>query len=634
MRQCPRPALTGGRLARDLSRSHQVFTNAHHAVAFSTKVLRELPVTVASSDTQKQPTPAEVVKSVSRWFFGIGIFSAVVNILMLTGALYMLQIYDRVLSSRSVPTLLALSGLALLAFAVQGLLDAVRMRMLVHIGASYEKLLAPSIFNAVNGLALGGFTSAQAAQPVRDVERVRSFLSSLGPTAILDMPFMPLFLAGCYILHPWLGYLAFGGGVSIILLTVVAERISQNHAKKSLGLAQDQNTLLEASRRNAEAIVAMGFRSALRKRWQDSNTTALAGHVTVSGRTATAGAWAKALRFVLQSAILGLGGYLAIEQQVSPGGIIAASIMMSRALAPIEIAIGSWRNFVAARESHARLSKLLTAGNLGRGQTSLPAPRNGLSVENLIIGYPGADAPVVKGVSFALPAGSALAIFGPSAAGKSSLARALVAVWRPLGGSVRLDGAAIEQFPEDEVGRHIGYLPQDVELLDGTIAENIARFDPTATAKEVVIAAMKAGAHDLILRLPSGYDTRIGEGAMRLSGGQRQRVALARALFRDPFFVVLDEPNSNLDSHGDVALNGAIASVRERGGVVIIITHRIATMASVDHVALMNEGRFEEFGTRDQIMPKLVRPSGRAPVRPAEPSAEPVAGQARLVVQN
>jgi ATP-binding cassette, subfamily C, bacterial PrsD len=598
------------------------------------KTHKEARVSVPTSNSAaKVPEPTRVVRSLARWFMGIGLFSTVVNILMLTGAIYMLQLYDRVLASRSVPTLVVLSALALLAFAVQGLLDSVRMRMLVHIGASYEKLLAPAIFNAVNGLALGGFTSAQAGQPARDVERVRTFLSSLGPTAILDMPFMPLFLAGCYLLHPWLGYMAAAGGVLIIVLTVAAEKISQGHAKQALAVSQDRNTMLEASRRNAEALVAMGFRGALRNRWQSISESALSGHVTISGKAAAASAWAKSLRLVLQSAMLGLGGYLAIEQQVSAGAIIAASIMMSRALAPIEIAIANWRNFVAARESHGRLCKLLAAGDLGRGKMSLPAPTRMLSVENLIIGYPGVPHPVVKGVSFSLPAGSALAIFGPSAAGKSSLARSLVAVWRPLGGHVRLDGAAIEQFPEDEVGRHVGYLPQDVELLDGTIGENIARFDPSARPEEIVDAARKAGAHELILRLQSGYDTRIGEGGARLSGGQRQRIALARALFRDPFFVVLDEPNSNLDGSGDVALNGAIASVRARGGVVVIITHRMATMAAVDHVAIMNEGRFEEFGPKDQIMPKLVRPSARAPSKSNQATSEAPNGQSLVSAQ-
>jgi ATP-binding cassette subfamily C protein len=313
--------------------------------------------------------------------------------------------------------------------------------------------------------------------------------------------------------------------------------------------------------------------------------------------------------------MLGLGGYLAIQNELSPGAIIAASIMMSRALAPIEIAIGHWRNFVGARESHRRLKKFLAAGRARRGATALPAPKKLLAVENIVVAVPGSDKPIIRGISFQLSAGSALAIFGRSAAGKSTLVRSLVGVWPLAGGQVRLDGATLDQYPEEQIGSLVGYLPQDVELLEGTVAENIARFDPKATDSEIVDAAMKAGAHDMILRLSKGYDTLIGEGGTRLSGGQRQRVALARALFRDPFLVVLDEPNSNLDGTGDQALNEAINSVRRRGGVVVVVSHRTATIAVVDHVAVLSDGRFEEYGTRDQIMPKLIRSSSEQ--RPA-----------------
>ncbi len=342
--------------------------------------------------------------SVKRWFIAIGLFSALINILMLTGALYMLQIYDRVLSSRSIPTLVALSLLALLAYAVQGYLESVRSRMLVNIGAAYEVALAPAVFNAVSALSLSGFDSAQAIQPTRDVERVRGFLSGLGPTAILDMPFMPVFLAACFILHPWLGWLAVGGSILIVLLTVVAEYITRSETKTAMTLSHERTVMLEASRRNSEAIIAMGFRGAMRNRWLAANAAALAPGAKSSSRTAALGAFAKTFRFILQSAVLGLGAYLATKQEVSPGAIIAASIMMSRALAPIEIAIGHWRNFSAARESHARLKKMLAVGDLGRGKTSLPAPRKTVIVENLIVIPPGADKPIVKGVSFELPA--------------------------------------------------------------------------------------------------------------------------------------------------------------------------------------------------------------------------------------
>lgn len=572
--------------------------------------------------------PASAAQGVYRWFWGVGLFSAAVNILMLTGAIYMLQVYDRVLVSRSVSTLVALSLLAFLAFAVQGWLDSIRSRMLVEIGAAYEDALSPAVFNTVSALALSGKNSAQAAQPIRDVEKVRMFLSGLGPTALFDLPFMPLFFGACFLLHPLLGAMALGGGVVIILMTVLAEFMSRKATAAGHSLGQERSSVLEAGRRNVEALVAMGFRGAVRDRWLKISADALSSHAESSSRTASLGAFAKTFRLVLQSAMLGLGGYLALNQQITAGAIIAASIMMSRALAPIEIAIGHWKNFVAARESHGRLQKLLTVGDLGRGKTRLPAPQRSLTVERLVVAPPGEQAAIIKGIGFRIEAGSALAIFGPSASGKSTLARALVGVWQAASGNVRLDGAAIEHFPEDQLGSHIGYLPQDVELLEGTVAENIARFHPDATPEEVVAAAVKSGAHEVINRLPNGYDTRIGESGSGLSGGQRQRIALARALFRDPFLVVLDEPNSNLDGNGDQALNDAIASVRSRGGIVIVITHRTATISAVDQIAILNDGRLEEFGPREEVLPKLMRGSG-ARSAPSTSDAKPAGLQLR-----
>ncbi len=552
------------------------------------------------------PEVADAVRSTKRWFLVIGVFSAGINILMLTGAIYMLQLYDRVLLSRSVDTLLALSLLAAIAYAVQGLLESIRSRMLVHLGVAYELALSPSAFAAASALALRGANNAQALQPVRDLERVRGFLAGGGPIAVLDMPFMPIFLAGCFLLHPWLGWLAVAGGVLIIAMTVTLEVVSRKTAKSAMLLAQKRNALLEASCRNAEAMLAMGFRKNLRERWFDVSRSALSETVSTGNFHAALKSWVKVLRLALQSVMIGLGGYLAIHDVVSSGAIVAASIMMSRALAPIELAIGHWRNFVATRESHNRLKTLMAAGDFGRGKTSLPAPCASLTVDNVVVCAPGDERRIVKGISFTLKAGSALALFGPSAAGKSTLARAIVGVWPPMIGEVRLDGAAIAQYPEDDIGRFIGYLPQDVELFDGTVGENISRFYPDAPNAEIVDAAIKAGAHEVILQLPKGYDTRIGDSGTKLSGGQRQRIALARALFRDPFLVVLDEPNSNLDGKGDQALNEAIASVRRRNGIVIIITHRTAMIRAVDHIAVLYDGRLEEFGRTEEILPKLV----------------------------
>jgi ATP-binding cassette subfamily C protein len=374
----------------------------------------------------------------------------------------------------------------------------------------------------------------------------------------------------------------------------------------------------------------MGFRGALRDRWLNVSAEALEGTALASGQTAALGSVAKTFRLVLQSAMLGLGGYLALNNEISAGAIIACSIMMSRALAPIELAIGHWRNFVAARDSHERLKTLLAKATMKRGATNLPEPKRSLSVERLVVAAPGDRTIIVKGVGFRIEAGSALAVFGPSASGKSSLARALVGVWKAESGHVRLDGSAIEHYPEDQLGRHVGYLPQDVELLEGTVAENIGRFLPDATAEEVVEAAKKAGAHDVIVRLPNGYDTRIGESGARLSGGQRQRIALARAMFRDPFLVVLDEPNSNLDGSGDQALNEAITNVRQRGGVVVVITHRTATITAVDQIAIMADGKIEDIGPREQMLPKLIRGTGVRAPSPPEPRLAAQSWPARL----
>lgn len=559
-----------------------------------------------SRETRAPSEAASPVHSLGRWFWAIGLFSAGINILMLTGALYMLQLYDRVLLSRSIDTLLALTLLAAIAYAVQGLLESVRGRMLVHLGGAYEQALAPVAFTAASILSLRGGSTAKASQPTRDLERVRTFLSGGGPLAVLDMPFMPLFMAGCFLLHPLLGWLAVAGGAIIVLLTLVMEFIARHGSKDLMSLQQQRTSLLEASCRNSEAMFAMGFRSAMRDRWNKISDVALDQSVSITSQHAAVRSWAKVLRLGLQSAMIGLGGYLAIHEQVSSGAIVAGSIMLSRALAPIELAIGHWRAFVAARESHSRLKSLATISDAERCKTSLPVPRSEITVNNLVVCAPGGDRKIVKGVSFTLKAGSALALFGPSAAGKSTLARALVGVWQPLLGEVRIDGATIQQYPEADISRFMGYLPQDVELFDGTVGENIARFDPTASHEEIVSAAIKAGAHDLILRLEGGYDTRIGESGTRLSGGQRQRIALARALFRDPFLVVLDEPNSNLDGNGDQALNAAVVSVRERNGIAIIITHRTATIRAVDHIAVLNDGCFEDFGRTEDVLPKLV----------------------------
>ncbi|MCK0206708.1 type I secretion system permease/ATPase [Starkeya koreensis] len=541
----------------------------------------------------------------------VGAFSAVINVLMLSGSLYMLQIYDRVLSSRSVATLVGLSALLLAAYALQGFLDAVRVRMLARVGARFDEAVSPAAFAAAQRLPLLGWRPEQALQPLRDLDQIRAFLSSLGPTALFDMPWMPLFFAGCFLLHPWLGWLALGGGVLILALTGLTELAGRTAGRAQAASRARREAIAEASRHNAEAVAAMGMADPLRARWQEANLAHLRDWLAGADVTGTSGAVAKILRMVLQSAVLGLGAYLAIHNEISGGAMIAASIMTSRALAPIEIAVANWKGFLAARLGLGRLRQLFAMPALAeRVFTPLPAPRQALAAENLIVAAPGLQVPILNGVTLRVERGQGLAVIGASASGKSTLARALVGVWRPLKGEVRLDGAALDQWPPDALGRHVGYLPQDVELFDGTVGENIARFEPGAPGDAIVAAAQAAGAHELILRLAEGYDTRIGAGGAALSGGQRQRVALARALYRDPFLVVLDEPNANLDSEGDAALTCAIEAVRARGGIAVVVTHRQSAMAGLDRVAVMSEGRLQAFGPKEEVLSKLARQNG------------------------
>jgi len=538
----------------------------------------------------------------------VGIFSGVINLLMLSGSFYMLQVYDRVLGSRSVQTLIGLSLLLFVAYLLQAFLDGIRVRLLARMGARFDEQVSPAAFAAARTLPLLGIGPQQATQPIRDLDQVRGFLASLGPTALLDMPWMPLFLLGTFLLHPWLGWLVVAGGLVILLLTFLAELRSREAAKAQLASSLSRQMLAEASRRNAEALTAMGMAPAFQRKWQEANLRHVRDWLAGADATSGIGAFAKAFRMVLQSAVLGLGAYLAMHNEISGGAMIAASIMASRALAPIEIAVAHWKTFVAARQSLKRLRVVLGAPVFAtRERTSLPAPRHELTADGLIVAAPGKQTPILHGASLTLTAGQGLGVIGPSASGKSTLVRALVGVWQPLKGGVRLDGAALGQWESGELGRHIGYLPQDIELFEGSIAQNIARFDPDAKDEAIVAAAQAAGAHELILRLDRGYDTPIGEGGASLSGGQRQRIGLARALYGEPFLVVLDEPNSNLDQDGDEALNMAVKDIRARGGIVIIVTHRRAALAGVSYLAVMAEGRIQAFGPKEEIAQRLMK---------------------------
>ena len=550
------------------------------------------------------------------WFGIVAVFSAIVNILYLTGSIYMLQVYDRVLSSRSVATLVALSLIVVAAFVLQGLLDSLRGRMLARIGARFDEVMSPRIFHLVATLPLRGSRGAEAQAPVRDLDQIRGFLSGLGPTALFDMPFLPLFLVVTFILHPWLGWLTVGGAAIIVLLTLMAETRSQEPAKALAEIGARRQMFVESTRRNAEAVAALGMREAFLARFRTLGEKHVAQTLRASDVVGSLGAFAKVFRQILQSAAIGLGAYLAIHGEISAGAIIAASILTSRALAPIETAVAHWRSFVAARHSYHRLDRFLTSMPAEPPRLSLPAPHKTVTVEDILVCAPGVERPILLGISLHLKAGDAIGIIGPTGGGKSTLARSLVGVWPVLKGRVRIDGAALDQWG-DTLGQHVGYLPQDVEMFDGTVAENIARFAPEPDAEKVIAAARAAGAHDMILAMPKGYDTQIGEGGAALSGGQRQRVALARALYGDPFLVVLDEPNANLDNEGDEALNHAIRSLRERGAVVAVVTHRPSGLAAVNLVAVVRDGRIVSLGPRDEVLATLVQAVPTPVARPA-----------------
>jgi PrtD family type I secretion system ABC transporter len=559
------------------------------------------------------PDLAAALSDCRRAFRSVAVFSGVVNILMLAGPLYMLQIYDRVLSSRSVPTLVALSIFLVGALALQGLLDAIRSRIVVRAAALLDRRLGSTIHEAVLQLATRRQQPGEAHQPMRDLDQIRAFLTSAGPIAVVDLPWAPIFLVICFLIHPWLGGMAAAGTVILLSVTILTERASRTHTRGLVSDAGIRAAMAEAHRRNSETAIAMGMAATLAKRWVAVNDRYVATSARSSDVVGGYGSVSKVLRLFLQSAMLGLGAYLVIRQELTAGSMIAASIMMGRALAPIETAIANWRGFVAARDSIRRLSDTLARLPRNPPATQLPKPVRSLDVTAAVI-PPGGSSPIVSNVQFRLTAGEALGVIGPSGSGKTALARVLVGIWPPARGSVCLDGAALEQWNPERRGRHIGYVAQAVELFDGTIAENIARMDVAPDSGAVLTAARLAGAHDMIVRLPSGYETRIGEGGVALSAGQRQRIGLARALYGDPFLIVLDEPNSNLDGEGEAALQKAIMELKARGAIVIMIAHRQSSLVACDKALVLMNGVQQAFGPRDSVLAKVV-------ARPPQPAA-------------
>ena len=547
--------------------------------------------------------------------------SLVSNLLMLAGPLFMLQIYDRVLASRSTPTLLVLTVLISALYAYYALLEALRARMAMRAANLIDAAIGKTLFSASVRLKLIPGTSGNV-DPMRDGDQIRNFVSGNGPMALLDLPWMPIYLAIVFLMHPLLGWLALGGAITITALAATNEFVSRAPAQRVGAAMTARQRYLDDARANAEVIVGMGMFADVEARRDQINARLIADQTNASDRTTLLSALIKAIRFLLQSLVLAVGAYLVIQNQLTGGLMIAASVITSRSLAPVDQIVGQWRGFIAARQAYARLKPILAASAYGIRATRLPPPAQTLSAQQLATAPQGARSPMVSGISFDLAAGDGLGVLGNSGAGKSSLARALVGVWPSLGGSVRLDGALLAHYDPAQMSDIIGYLPQRVDLFDGSIAENIARFRRDATAEMVIAAARAANLHDAINAMPNGYDTPVGEQGELLSAGQRQRVGLARALFGNPFLIVLDEPNSNLDTEGDAALAAAITAARTRGAIVIVIAHRPSAIAAVDKLLLLQNGRQLAFGAKKDVLDQMSRASTGENIRPLRTPAQ------------
>jgi ATP-binding cassette subfamily C protein len=534
------------------------------------------------------------------------LFSVFVNLLMLTGPLYMLQVYDRVLGSRSEATLIALSVIVTFLFLIMGVLDHVRGRILARVGARLQDRLDRRVFSAAlrRLMVLPDDQVALAAQ--RDVEAVQRLWSSPVLPAIMDMPWTPLFIAAIFIFHPVLGYLSLAGGALIVIVALLNQIRTREPLAQATGAGMKADRAADLLKGEAETVRALGMTGAAFDRWQAARSVALAQGIAAADTGGAYASLSKTFRLFLQSAMLGLGAWLVLRNELSAGAMIAASILLGRALQPIEQAVGQWAIVTRAREGRHRLAQLLASIPEEAPRTALPRPRALIEVAGLTVVPPGETQAVLRMVSFTLQPGQALGVIGPSGAGKSTLARALTGLWRPAAGKIRLDGATLDQYDPDVLGSYIGYLPQKVTLFDGTIADNIARLG-RPDAEKVVAAAQAAAAHEMILKLPEGYDTRVSAIGGRLSGGQIQRIGLARALYGDPVFLILDEPNSNLDNDGSLALNAAIRRLKEAGGSALIMAHRPAAIQECDLLLVLDDGTRRAFGPRDQILREMVK---------------------------
>jgi PrtD family type I secretion system ABC transporter len=544
-------------------------------------------------------------------------FSLFINLLMFVAPLHMLQIYDRVLVSRSEVTLLVLTFLAIGLLMIYGLLEGVRSRILVRMGLKFDELVSSKMFGIIFDTALSSPKQANS-QALKDIDSVRDFISGGPIICLCDCPWVPIFIAACFILHPVLGFVALIGAVLVFILAALNEKMTRRRLSEATKFSIQSMNYAVTSLRNAEIIKALGMGGGIKSNWVESRDSMLINQSIASDRAGSIIASSRFVRMGLQVTMLATGGYLAVQDLITPGSMIAASIIMGRALAPVEMAVSQWKNFVAARDSYKRLNELIDIQPQIQEHMDLPNPLGKLDLSGVTIRPPESDSIVVTNLSLSFMPGTVTGIIGPSGSGKSSLARVIVGVWPAFRGSVRCDGAKLEDWGSEKLGPFIGYMPQDVELFSGTVAENISRFQG-AEAEEIVLAAKKAGVHELILNLSKGYDTDIGAGGQALSGGQRQRIALARAMYKSPRIIVLDEPNSNLDAAGEKALAETIIAAKESGATVIVISHRPALLASTDKVAVLNQGSLAKYGDRDQVLNELG--SGRAASSPSRSPA-------------
>ena len=541
-------------------------------------------------------------------FRTVGVFSAIINLMLLVPSLYMLQVYDRVLASGSVPTLVALIIIVAALYAYYGFLEFLRARLMVRLGRRVEEKLRGRVFDAVTTHALRR-TPGVGSQPLNDLATIRQYLSGQGPFAFFDMPWMPFYLGIIFLMHWLLGVAALGAAITIFMLAVWSERATRGPLQEAMKSTVKAAVMTDEGRRNAEALYSLGMTGTMRQRWVDIQQVALDHQTIANDAGGMLGASSRVLRLFIQSGILALGAYLAILGQISPGAMIAASIIMSRALAPVEQAVANWQQFLGFRKARERLGQALRIVPRDKALMKLPPPAGRLAVENLTVMLPGVEKPLLQGLTFSVEPGEGIGVIGPTGAGKSTLARALVGIIVPTRGHVRFDGATLDQRDPDELGAMIGYLPQDVQLFDGSAAQNISRFRPDANPDDIVAAAKLANVHDLIMRLPDGYNTPLGENGARLSTGQRQRVALARALYGEPKLMVLDEPNSALDAEGEAALDFAIRQAMARGAAVVVIAHRPSALAAIPKMMVLADGKTAALGPRDEIMRKVMRPA-------------------------